>query len=81
VVDDDPSVRTALHCLFRKAGLQMPSLRRRKSICQILTGPIVHVGFPKAAATTILEWQHQKFYIIGEETRREFAEENKIPVE
>jgi hypothetical protein len=54
-------------------------LRRRKSICKSLTGPIVHVGLPKAA-TTIIEWQHQKFYIIGEETRREFAEENKISI-
>jgi YHS domain-containing protein len=30
-----------------------------------------------AAATTI-EWRGQTFYFIGEETRREFAEQNKI---
>jgi YHS domain-containing protein len=42
--------------------------------------PIAHVRFPKDAAATTLEWQGQKFYFIGEETRREFAKQNKIPI-
>jgi YHS domain-containing protein len=42
--------------------------------------PIAHVRFPKMAAAATLEWQGKKFYFIGEETRREFAEQNKIPV-
>jgi YHS domain-containing protein len=41
--------------------------------------PIAHVRFPEQAAAATLEWQGQKFYFIGEETRREFAEQNKIP--
>jgi hypothetical protein len=43
--------------------------------------PIAHVRFPKAAAAATLEWQGQKFYFIGEETRREFAEQKKISIE
>jgi YHS domain-containing protein len=43
--------------------------------------PIAHVRFPKQAAATTLDWQGQKFYFIGEETRREFAEQNKIAIE
>ena len=35
---------------------------------------------PASAAGATLEWQGQKFYFIGEETRREFAEKNKIAV-
>lgn len=42
--------------------------------------PIVHVRFPQQAAATTLEWQGQKFYFVGEETRREFAEQNKIAI-
>jgi hypothetical protein len=42
--------------------------------------PIAHVRFPKQAAATTLEWQRQKFYFIGEETRREFAQQNKIAI-
>jgi YHS domain-containing protein len=42
--------------------------------------PIAHVRFPKQAAATTLEWQGQKFYFIGEETRREFAKQNKIAI-
>jgi YHS domain-containing protein len=45
---------------------------------QIVEDPIAHIRFPKAAAATILDWQGQKFYFIGEETRREFEEQNKI---
>jgi YHS domain-containing protein len=42
--------------------------------------PIAHVRFPKQAAATSLEWQGRKFYFVGEETRREFAEQNKIAI-
>jgi YHS domain-containing protein len=42
--------------------------------------PIAHVRFPKIAAATTLEWQGQKFYFIGEETRREFAKQNGIAI-
>jgi YHS domain-containing protein len=42
--------------------------------------PIAHVRFPKQAAATVLEWQGQKFYFVGEETCREFAEQNKIAI-
>ena len=42
--------------------------------------PVAHVHFPKQAAATTLEWRGQKFYFIGDETRRQFAEQNKIPV-
>jgi YHS domain-containing protein len=42
--------------------------------------PIAHVRFPKQAAATTLEWQGRKFYFVGEETRREFAEQNKIAI-
>ena len=40
--------------------------------------PIAHVRFPKQAAATTLEWRGQKFYFIGEETRREFAKQNNL---
>lgn len=42
--------------------------------------PIAHVRFPKQAAATTLDWGGQKFYFIGAETRREFAEQNKIAI-
>jgi YHS domain-containing protein len=42
--------------------------------------PIAHVRFPKAAAATTLEFGGKKFYFIGEETRRQFAEQNKIAI-
>lgn len=45
---------------------------------QMVEDPVAHVRFPRTAAATSLEWQGQKFYFIGEETRREFAEQNKI---
>jgi YHS domain-containing protein len=45
---------------------------------QMVEDPVAHVRFPKMAAATTLEWQGQKFYFIGEETRQEFAEQNKI---
>jgi hypothetical protein len=40
--------------------------------------PIARVSFPGFAAGVALEWQGQKFDFLGEEARREFAEENKI---
>jgi len=43
--------------------------------------PVAHVRFPKLAAATTLEWQGQKFYFIGEETRREFAKQNGIAID
>jgi len=46
---------------------------------EMVEDPIAHVRFPKLAAATTLEWQGKKFYFIGEETRREFAKQNKIP--
>ncbi len=47
---------------------------------QMVEDPIAHVSFPRAVAGATLEWQGQKFYFLGEETRREFAEKNKIAV-
>ena len=47
---------------------------------QMVEDPIAHVRFPMQAAATSLEWQGQKFYFIGEKTRREFAEKNKIAI-
>jgi YHS domain-containing protein len=46
---------------------------------EMVEDPIAHVRFPKQVAATIIEWQGKKFYFIGEETRRAFAEQNKIP--
>jgi YHS domain-containing protein len=45
---------------------------------QMVEDPIAHVRFPKVAAATTLEWQGQKFYFIGEETRREFEKQKGI---
>lgn len=45
---------------------------------QMVEDPIAHVHFPKVAAATVLEWQGQKFYFIGEETRREFEKQKGI---
>jgi YHS domain-containing protein len=45
---------------------------------QMVEDPIANVRFPRVAAATTLEWRGQIFYFIGEETRREFAEQNKI---
>lgn len=44
----------------------------------IVEDPVAHVRFPKIAAATTLEWQGQKFYFIGEETRREFEKQQGI---
>jgi hypothetical protein len=45
---------------------------------QMVEDPIAHVRFPKQAAATTLEWQGQKLYFIGEETRREFEKQQGI---
>jgi YHS domain-containing protein len=40
--------------------------------------PIAHVRFPRDAAAATLERSGQKFYFISDETRREFAEKNRV---
>jgi hypothetical protein len=45
---------------------------------QMVEGPIAHARFPKVAAPATLEWQGQKLYFIGEETRREFEKQQGI---
>ena len=45
---------------------------------QMVEDPIAHVSFPKPAAATTLEWQGQKFYFIGDETRTEFEKQQGI---
>jgi len=45
---------------------------------QMVEDPIAHVSFPKLAAATTLDWQGQKFYFVGEETRREFEKQKGI---
>jgi hypothetical protein len=42
--------------------------------------PVAHVRFPTFAAGATLEWQGQKLYFVGEETRREFATQNGIAI-
>ena len=42
--------------------------------------PVARVKFPSFAAGATLEWNGQKYYFIAEETRREFAEQNKIAI-
>jgi hypothetical protein len=45
---------------------------------RMVEDPIAHVRFPDFAAGASLEWQGQKFYFIGEETRREFEKQQGI---
>jgi YHS domain-containing protein len=47
---------------------------------RMVEDPIAHVRFPRDAAAMVLDWQGRKFYFIGEETRRSFAEQNKIAI-
>jgi YHS domain-containing protein len=47
---------------------------------EMVEDPIAHVTFPRLAAAMTLDWQGKKYYFIGEETRREFAEKNKISI-
>jgi YHS domain-containing protein len=42
--------------------------------------PVAQVRFPSFAAGATLEWNGQKYYFLAEETRREFAELNKIAI-
>jgi YHS domain-containing protein len=42
---------------------------------------IAHVRFPNMAAAATLEWGGQKYYFISDETRREFARQNKIAID
>jgi YHS domain-containing protein len=46
---------------------------------EMVEDPVAHIRFPRVAAAGTLEWQGKKYYFIGEETRREFAGQNKIP--
>jgi YHS domain-containing protein len=45
---------------------------------QMVEDPVAHVRFPKQAAGATLKWQGKTHYFLGEETRREFANQNKI---
>jgi hypothetical protein len=47
---------------------------------EMVEDPIAHVRFPKFAAAATLESDGQKYYFIGDETRREFAQKNKIAI-
>lgn len=42
--------------------------------------PVAHVRFPSVIAGATLEWQGQKFYFLGKETRDEFAKQNGIAI-
>jgi YHS domain-containing protein len=42
--------------------------------------PIAHVRFPNMVAACNLEWGGKKYYFISDETRREFAKQNKIAI-
>jgi YHS domain-containing protein len=43
---------------------------------QMVEDPVAHVRFPDFAAGATLEWQGEKYYFIGEETRQEFARQH-----
>lgn len=47
---------------------------------QMVEDPVAKVRFPKQAAACTLDWQGQTYYFVGDETRREFAQKNKINV-
>jgi YHS domain-containing protein len=44
----------------------------------LVRDPIANVEFPKYAAGATLEWKGTTYYFIGEETRSEYAKQNKI---
>jgi hypothetical protein len=48
---------------------------------RMVEDPIAHVRFPRDVAAGTLEWQGHTVYFMGEETRREFARQNNIPLE
>jgi YHS domain-containing protein len=43
--------------------------------------PVAGVRFPDFAARATLEWQGERYYFIGEETRQEFARQHEITVQ
>jgi len=45
---------------------------------QMVEDPVALVRFPKLAAAATLDWHGNIFYFVSEETRRQFAERNKI---
>jgi YHS domain-containing protein len=45
---------------------------------QMVEDPVAHVRFPKQAAGAALEWKGQKYYFVGDETRREFEKQQGI---
>lgn len=47
---------------------------------QMVEDPVAKVRFPKQVAGATLDWNGQKYYFLGDETRREFAEKNKIAI-
>ena len=48
---------------------------------QMVEDPIAHVRFPNMAAAGNIEWGGKKYYFISDETRREFAKQNKIAID
>jgi YHS domain-containing protein len=42
---------------------------------QMVEDPVAHVRFPKHAAGATLEWKGKTYYFVGEETRREFEQQ------
>ena len=48
---------------------------------RMVEDPIAHVRFPNMATAATLEWGGQKYYFISDETRREFARQNKIAID
>jgi len=44
----------------------------------MVVDPVAGVRFPRFAAASVLEWKGKKYYFIGENTRREFEQKNKI---
>jgi len=45
---------------------------------QMVEDPVALVRFPKLAAAATLDWHGQKFYFVSEDTKRQFAEKNKV---
>jgi YHS domain-containing protein len=45
---------------------------------QMVEDPVSQVRFPKPAAAATLDWHGKKFYFVSQDTRRQFAEKNKI---
>lgn len=45
---------------------------------EMVEDPVAHVSFPRFAAAETLEWQGQRYYFVGEETRREFEQQHDV---